>query len=279
MKKSIIALMGLFTLVACSEDTYQEADQMTETVEHNSGGGIMPPTMSMGYDSPFQSFGSGSFNVLTTFRNTTPLFLELEPYGEDMHVQTFLSANSATYPPPPPAIGLPFSFSPIPSTSFVIPPGAVHINQDPGAPLSVNGVPPYSNPQGAIVYDFGNWSTNWRMYHYGKIYYFKYIVSDNIGNVIDAGYIKHNFYNDTDDYNDITMVDPTWQYVTTVSGFPATYDVVAMYHIIWDEMCLTNRNKSSTPLPSSVPVTNPATGTVHTLEFTSNSSGMNVNFM
>ncbi len=31
MKKSIIALMGLFTLVACSEDSYQEADKMNET--------------------------------------------------------------------------------------------------------------------------------------------------------------------------------------------------------------------------------------------------------
>lgn len=36
MKKSIIALMGLFTLVACSEDAYQEADKMSEngTVEN-----------------------------------------------------------------------------------------------------------------------------------------------------------------------------------------------------------------------------------------------------
>ena len=52
MKKSIIALMGLFTLVACSEDVYREADQMTETetVEHNSGGGIMPLTTSPGYN-------------------------------------------------------------------------------------------------------------------------------------------------------------------------------------------------------------------------------------
>ena len=52
MKKSIITLMGLFTLFACSEDAYREADQLTETgtVENNSGGGIMPPTTSPGYN-------------------------------------------------------------------------------------------------------------------------------------------------------------------------------------------------------------------------------------
>jgi len=52
MKKSIIALMGLFTLFACSEDAYREADKMTEkeTVENNSGGGMMPLTTSPGYN-------------------------------------------------------------------------------------------------------------------------------------------------------------------------------------------------------------------------------------
>src|SRR5690554_6027212 len=108
----------------------------------------MPLTNSSGYDSPFQPYLSTlNKDIVTTFRNTTPLFLELTPYGESMHVQNLLMANSLPYPPFPTSVVTPFYL--MPSTNFVIPPGAVHINQDPGAPLSVN-VPTYSNPQGAI---------------------------------------------------------------------------------------------------------------------------------
>ena len=44
MKKMSIALLGLFTLVACSEDAYQEADRKTEAgvVDNNADGGIKP---------------------------------------------------------------------------------------------------------------------------------------------------------------------------------------------------------------------------------------------
>jgi len=54
MKKSIIALLGLFTLVACSEDAYQEADKRSETgTVENDSGSMMPMTVSSGYRSPF----------------------------------------------------------------------------------------------------------------------------------------------------------------------------------------------------------------------------------
>src|SRR5690554_3035466 len=76
--------------------------------------------------------------------------------------------------------------------------------------MSVN-VPPYSNLQAAIVYDFGNTYINFRMLHYGKIYYFYYKIFDSMGNVAADGYIKHKFHDDTDDYNDITMFDPNWR--------------------------------------------------------------------
>lgn len=277
MKKTIIALMGLFTLFACSEDAYRETDKLTETgtVENNSDGGMMPLTVSLYYNSPFQPYGSG-FNkdIVTTFRNTTPFFLELTPYGEDMHVQTFLSAHSIPYPPLPNNTP-PFSFKS--GTNFTIPPGAVYINQDPGAPMSVN-IPPYSNPQGAVVYDFTDPSVNWRMYHYGKIYYFYFKVFDNIGRVIEEGIIKHKFHNDDNDYNEITTSDSDWQLVTDEVPDLSPYEVVVMYHTIWDEMCLTNKNKVSDPLLSEVIVTDPTTGTAYTLEFDSDINGVYVNF-
>src|SRR5690606_36320366 len=130
MKKSIIALMGLFTLFACSEDAYREADQLTETgtIENTAGGDVTPMTVSGGYNSPFQPYGSSlNKGIVTTFRNTTPLFLELVPYGEDMHVQTFLLANNETYPPSPP---YKTPFLPIPSTNFIVPRGGTETNVD-----------------------------------------------------------------------------------------------------------------------------------------------------
>jgi len=50
MKKSIIALMGLFTLVACSDESYQQADKMNE-----NNNIVAPPTIDVNipYESPF----------------------------------------------------------------------------------------------------------------------------------------------------------------------------------------------------------------------------------
>ena len=76
------------------------------------------------------------------------------------------------------------------------------------------------------------------------------------------------------------MFDPNWQLVTDVPDL-APYDVVVMYHPDWHEMCLTNNvgyAPAADPLPSSVDLTDPVTGTVHTLEFTSDINGIYVYF-
>lgn len=276
MKKISIAVLGLFTLVACSEDAYQEADRRTEAgvVDNNADGGIKPLTFTQGYQSPFlPSVANGG--VVTTFTNNTPLFLELQPFGEDMHVQLFLSANNETYPPN----GVSTYFNPIPGNKFMINPGTfpADTNSDPGAPMAVNA-PPYLNSTGSIIYDFGSWTPNWRMYHHGKIYYFKYNVLDANGLVIASGYLKHKFFNDSDTFEDISNTEADWQYVTQVSGLPG-YDPVVMYSRNWDEMCITNnRNYTTPPLPSSVDIVDPATSITHTLSFTVNSNGINVDF-
>lgn len=276
MKKTLIALMGLFTLVACSEDSYQEADKMNGTAENSSDSMIKPMTVSSGYDSPFQPAGSSlNKGILTVFKNYTPLNIELEPFGEDMHVQTFLGAVGGTYPP----MGIAHSFFPVSGGNFQVLSGTFETNSDPGAPLAVNA-PPYSNSTGTIIYDFGSFSTNFRMLHYGKVYYFRYKVFDKNGNIIDTGYIKHKFYNDTDDWQTINaMSSGEWDVVADVPGLAPMYDAVVMYNTTWDEMCLTNRDGYTTaPLPSKVSIPDPATGTVHTLEFTSDTSGIYVNF-
>ncbi len=273
MKKSIIALLGGFTLVACSDDAVQEADKMSET---GSGINTVPMTVSSGYDSPFQPAGSSlNKGIVTVFKNNTPLNLELEPFGEDMHVQTFLGAVGGTYPP---MGGIVYNFFPVSGGNFQVLSGTSETNRDPGAPLAVNALP-YSNSVGSIIYDFGSFTTNFRMLHYGKVYYFRYKVFDNSGNVIDFGYIKHKFYNDTDDWQTINAISPDWDVVADVPGLAPMYDVVVMYNTTWDEMCLTNRDGYITPaMPSQVDVVDPSTGAVHKLEFTSDINGIYVNF-
>ena len=281
MKKSIIALMGLFTLVACSEDAYQEVDERVESgsLENNSGGTMMPMTVSSGYDSPFEPYGSSNNeNIATIFRNNTPLNVSLQPFGEDMHVQTFLNVNTITYPPS--SIGALANLKPIAGASFNVMAGTVETNLDDGAPMAVNA-PPYTNSLGSIIYDFGSWTPNWRMYHYGKIYYFKYKIFDSMGNVLADGYIKHKFYNDIDDVNSFPA-SSEWKWVGAVPSLGPMYDVAVMYNQDWDEMCLTNNDNYSAngfdPLPSSVDVVDPSTGTTHTLSFTSDVNGVYVNF-
>ena len=83
MKKSIIALMGLFTLVACSEDSYREADKMNETViVENSSGEMQTNSIdpAIPYESPYDDFSTCCSAVIFNFVNNTDLDLYFDPY-------------------------------------------------------------------------------------------------------------------------------------------------------------------------------------------------------
>jgi len=274
MKKSIIALIGLFTLVACSEDAYQEVNERVESgsLENNSGGTMMPMTSSTGYNSPFNPYGTTSNGVATTFTNNTPLLLELTPYGQDITVQAFFNNLSITYPYED---NTPFfAFE---GQSFFIEPFATESNQDADAPVAVNAAP-FGTSLGTIIYDFGSWSPNWRMYHYGKVYYFKYKIY-SMGVPFEEGYIRHQFYGETDNSDDVNLADPNWVKVANADGLIPYHDAVVMYHRIQDEMCLTNKvGYTPPPLLSKITVIDPATAMPHTLEFTSDAFGIYVDF-
>lgn len=267
--------MGLFTLVACSEDAYQEVDERVESgsLENNSGGAMMPMTVSTGYNSPFNPYGTTSNGVITTFTNNTPLLLELTPYGQDITVKSFLNNLSQTYPPRNDAMPF-FAFE---GASFFIEPFATESNQDADAPVAVNAAP-FGTSLGTIIYDFGSWSPNWRMYHYGKVYYFKYKIY-SMGLPFEEGYIRHQFYGEIDDSDDVKLADPNWVKVANADGLKPFHDAVVMYHRTQDEMCITNDPNSTTPpLLSKITVIDPATAMPHTLEFTSDINGIYVDF-
>jgi len=74
MKKSIIVLMGLFTLVACSEDSVQEVDKLNETgnVENTDPKNqVYTHDPSIPYDSPYD-LGSNRRPINYIFINNTP---------------------------------------------------------------------------------------------------------------------------------------------------------------------------------------------------------------
>lgn len=82
MKKSIIALMGLFTLIACSDESYQEADKMNEsgTVENTgSQNSIKTVDPTNSYESPFDISIAGS-PLHYTMHNNTNFELSVTPY-------------------------------------------------------------------------------------------------------------------------------------------------------------------------------------------------------
>ena len=106
MKKSIIALMGLFTLIACSEDSYQAADKMNETVNvDNSSGGMQTNSIdpAIPYESPYDVNICCS-PVNYEFINNTDLDLQFSPYvglarydGAD-DLKHYWSLNPTDYP-------------------------------------------------------------------------------------------------------------------------------------------------------------------------------------
>lgn len=98
MKKSIIALMGLFTLMACSDDAVQEAEDQGIPMTTNSfnpqfpgyyvpGAGFPPNYAGLDYFSPWDIWFRGSPSVTPTYTYTnmegdgsSPFVVEITPY-------------------------------------------------------------------------------------------------------------------------------------------------------------------------------------------------------
>ena len=98
MKKSIIALMGSFTLMACSDDAIQEAEDQGIPMTTNSfnpqdpgyyvpGAGFPPNHAGINYFSPWDIWYRGSSSVIPTYTYASmegdgsgPFVIEITPY-------------------------------------------------------------------------------------------------------------------------------------------------------------------------------------------------------
>lgn len=102
MKKSILYALGLFTLIACSEDSYQEADTMNktgsvETAEPQNS--IKTVDTSVPYESPYGTADRFTY----VFQNDTPFDFTFTPWvqlcfydgiNDNIHFGTNLSGIS-----------------------------------------------------------------------------------------------------------------------------------------------------------------------------------------
>lgn len=83
MKRTILLITGLFTLVACSEEVYHEIDNQNSenvgNISEDSGGNTVYTASNPGFTSPYEDTNYGnSVNYQVT--NNTPYVLEITPY-------------------------------------------------------------------------------------------------------------------------------------------------------------------------------------------------------
>src|SRR5690606_16719441 len=220
MKKSIIALMGLFMLVACSEDVYQEADKMSEngTVENGSGGmqtNSIDPAIP--YESPYNGYND-QVNIPFTIVNNLSEDIEIighfgisytdmvddgNWYGYDFTLPEFsvLYQNSQEY------------LNVATSTVAYFPANTTHVLVDMRCPcvgtnssipiaFSLDGTayPPPANGTGDVAE---------LVHQNGKPYFFDV----NIPSIGYSGRVKVKFGDDMMDYKSLIGISSDWDLI------------------------------------------------------------------
>src|SRR5690606_4839207 len=242
MKKSIIALMGLFMLVACSEDVYQEADKMSKngTVENNSGG---MQTNSVDPDIPYESPYDALFN------NTKHINYIIDNQFTDQieiighfGIGYYDGADDGNYF----NFDLPSNIAPtiynnnnieylntVYSTNVIFPASTTITLADNKAPVHDT-----ANPYTFFVdSSLGNGNAVGLepelIYQTGKMYFLDF----NIPSIGYSGRIKVKFGDDMMDYATLSGISSDWDLIgSNITGIPG--DLV--YNIHTQEICLAN---------------------------------------
>ncbi|UUV22289.1 hypothetical protein [Paenimyroides aestuarii] len=286
MKKSIIALMGLFALVACSEDSYQQADKMSETgsVETGSGGmqtnsvdsdvpghttpGI--PNNSGNYESPYLT-PAGTLSPKYHFINNTSNTIVITPsvgfyvWGQpvDPYYGNYLS-NPANYPnlfAGGNKYGNTVDLDPI-----ILHPGTSLMHGPATGGLPING----ATMGTGFSYSSSLITTNevLAMMEIGKMHHLTYSIYPRNADPksvppFTKGMLKQKVGPDTWDF---TMFPNHWKNIVPLSIHP---DLMFIANLRDDptrgELCLTN-SPNKPIVPSEVSITDPF-GATHTLSY------------
>lgn len=265
MKKSIIALMSIFALVSCSEDSYEAKDNSTPNPSFENTVKTVQSSLGInGYYSPYD----GNMGIQVPYRmpfefdiQAPVSAVQITPHVgyayKNLHLAQQVNPsnwpNFQQYAPDVNAIEV--------SVPFTLTPGLTVIKDCSAAiPLSM-GCPqvPFPFSFNAVGNEYTLLAEN------SKIYYIDY--KFDLGGQTFSGSLKHQLGDDTMRLNDYTS--NSWTYV---SDFPklnsSPYDeVVVVSSNATGEMALAQRNTTTNPLNSEVTVTDPGTGIDYTLRF------------
>lgn len=284
MKKSIIALMGLFMFVACSEEAFKEADKMTENGNGNEENNLpMAPSwvdpdlvganvpgfvFTNEYESPFET--NRNFNINYHFNNLTNFTVVLKPYVGWPAISDYADSMYASYLSNPSDPNLSELFASgnqynnvheldevhlKPSSSLSYGPSSGTMPLGNCVTLGGQGLP-YSNP---VAGNYCEW---------GKIHYFDFAIyaeGDGPDGVpLYSGVLKQKVGFDTDD---TTTFPGNWSPIDNLDNIP---DLAVMRSNESGELCLVNE-PGTTTIPSEFTFTDPSSGTSYTLSFVTDS--------
>lgn len=237
--------MGLFTLVACSEDSYQEADKMNEnTTVENSSGGIQTNSVdpAIPYESPFEGF-YGYENIPHTIDNQLGEEIEIVAHwglayydglDDGTHfIQDLL--NSQT--PYLYLSNLTEYLNTVNSQKIIYPPNSTTVAQQ------ANRCPIYwDSPPALPLEDIFDPEETEIIAQYGKMYF----VDLNIPSIGYSTRIKVKYGDDTMDFAALSSISSDWDLIGgNITGIPG--DLV--YNLDTKEICLAN-NATGTGLNS-----------------------------
>jgi len=256
--------MGLFTLIACNEDSYQEADKMSETrngsventepqnsVKSFDSSLAFPPYSVPGfmgtsnYQSPFQEPRTTGISYF--FNNSTNLKIELTPYVGWPTASSYLDgmyANPALHASLFPSgqkydnvMALDqFSLNPFSSVQYGPSSGTMPI----GGCVQIGGVGfDYTTAPSATLYC-----------EYGKIHLFKYrVIDDDRNEIVNEGLLKQRVGND----GFVSSLSSNWVKLTNLAAFP---QLAVVLHTPpgQRELCVVNNN-GTTIVPSDLSFT------------------------
>lgn len=292
MKKSIIALMSIFALSSCSEDSYETKDSSSPNPSFENTVKTNQPNLGAnGYYSPYTGSPTLGFqspyNLNFEFDIQAPIDrVEITPYlgiiykqMHDLQVQlggpSPLIPNFHQYFPNLTAIETLAPLS-IPNGFTLIKDCAAAIPVFPGG----------SCPTVPFIFDYGfpgtyingpfepNESTV--LAENSKIYLIEYKFEFNGQKY--SGMLRHQLGDDTMRLSDYTSNN--WQYV---SAFPklnsSPYDeVVVVASNQTGELALAQRDTATNPLNSEITVTDPGTGIDYTLRFRNEANRIVIEF-
>jgi|GEM_PF-3248082 len=256
MKRSIIALMGLFALFACSDEVIQDVDKKSESdsgisystnsyTDPNLPGANVPGVnVTANYESPWKLNRIAGISYL--FVNNTSFFIEITPYigwsckndevidmmlnNDPMNNFPFLYDGGNEYGnvveiemvPLFPNQNITFG----PSTATIPFNGAVNLG---GISLNKNPLTIAAAEETPLM-------------EFGKIYFIEYKIYETDEHYyhkipIHTGVLKQKVGDDTHDENIFASLPVPWHSINPLTKIP---DLMLMYHDIEKEICLVN---------------------------------------